>query len=227
MSSKIEVLGLKLDYLNVDSEMERLTEFIHNDRLDSIGIITMNTLLLAEKEDTWRTYLENLDMSVIGEKEVLEAVGITSGQIYDEVADNEFPARMFWYMINQDLGIFLLGESQEEVEGLKKYLLDTYPGIRIEGMAADVAGVDMSVDSIINEINSISPDVIISGLQGIHQDQFLMANRQKIGARIWLGLGEHPELQNEAGLKVGWWSTLLKKTTFKRLVSKSLEEKKE
>lgn len=34
MSSKIEVLGLKLDYLNVDSEMERLTEFIHNDRLD-------------------------------------------------------------------------------------------------------------------------------------------------------------------------------------------------
>ena len=72
--------------------MERLAEFIENDRLDSIGIITMNTLLLAEKEDlTWRSYLENLDMSVIGEKEVLEAVGITSGQVYDEVADNEFP----------------------------------------------------------------------------------------------------------------------------------------
>ena len=227
MSSKIEVLGLKLDYLNVDSEMERLTEFIHNDRLDSIGIITMNTLLLAEKEDTWRTYLENLDMSVIGEKEVLEAVGITSGQIYDEVADNEFPAPdVLVYDQPGSWHVFAGGESGGS-GGTEKI---SYPGLHprpFEGMAADVAGVDMSVDSIINEINSISPDVIISGLQGIRQDQFLMANRQKIGARIWLGLGEHPELQNEAGLKVGWWSTLLKKTTFKRLVSKSLEEKKE
>ncbi len=227
MYDKIEVLGLKLDYLSVDSEMERLLDFLHNERLDSIGIITMNTLLLAEKEESWRNYLENLDMTVIGEKEVLEAVGISSGQIYDEVADNEFAARMFWYMINHELRMFLLGESQEEVEGLKKYLLETYPGISIVGAAADVAGIDMSVDSIINEINSLSPDVIISGLQGIRQDQFLMENRQKINSRIWLGLGEHPEIQNEAGLKVGWWSTLLKKNTFRRLVAKSIENKKD
>lgn len=227
MDDKIEVLGLRLDYMTVDQKMERLSEFLHNDRLDSIGVITMNTLLLAEKEASWRAYLENLDMSVIGEKEVLEAVGITSGQIYEEVSENEFPARKFWYLINQDQGMFLLGESQEEVEGLKKYLIETYPGIRVVGAAADVPGVDTSVDSILNQINSLSPDVIISGLQGIRQDQFLMENRQKVGGKIWLGLGEHPELQNEAGLKVGWWNTLLKKTTFRKLVAKSMEEKKE
>ena len=71
MCDKIEVLGIRLDYLNVEQEMERLAEFIENDRLDSIGIITMNTLLLAEKEPDWKRYLENLDMSVISEKEIL------------------------------------------------------------------------------------------------------------------------------------------------------------
>ena len=80
---------------------------------------------------------------------------------------------------------------------------------------------------MINELNSFSPDVIISGLQGIRQDQFLMENRQKINGKIWLGLGEHPEIQNEAGLKVGWWSTLLKKTTFRRMVSKFKEDQGE
>ena len=74
-------------------------------------------------------------------------------------------------------------------------------------------------------INSVSPDVIISGLQGIRQNRFLMKNRQKINGKIWLSLGEHPDLQNEAGLKTSWWSTLLKKNTFRRLAAKFKEGK--
>lgn len=227
MSDKIEVLGIRLDYLNVDQEMERLADFMENDKLDSIGMITMNTLLLAEKEPDWKRYLENLDMSVISEKEILEAVDIVSGQVYEEVSENEFPARMFWYLINRNLRVFLLGETREEVEALEKYLLETYPGICIVGSAADAADGEASADSTINEINSFSPDVIVSGLQGIRQDRFLMENRQKINGKVWLGLGEHPDIQNEAGLKVSWWSTLLKKTTFRRMAAKFKGEKSE
>lgn len=225
MCNKIEVMGISLDYLNVEQEMERLAGFMENDRLDAIGMITMNTLLLAEKDPAWRKYLKNLDLSVISEKEILEAVGVSSGQVYEEVLENDFPARMFWYIINKELRVFLLGESSEEVDALEKYLLETYPGIQIAGTAADVAGEEASVDSIINELNSFSPDVIISGLQGIRQDQFLMENRQKINGKIWLGLGEHPDIQNEAGIKVGWWNTLLKKTTFRRMASKFRDDK--
>ena len=227
MSDKIEVLGIRLDYLNVDQEMERLADFMENDKLDSIGMITMNTLLLAEKEPDWKRYLENLDMSVISEKEILEAVDIASGQVYEEVSENEFPARMFWYLINRNLRVFLLGETREEVEALEKYLLETYPGICIVGSAADAADGEASADSTINEINSFSPDVIVSGLQGIRQDRFLMENRQKINGKVWLGLGEHPDIQTEAGRKVSWWSTLLKKTTFRRMAAKFKGEKSE
>ena len=225
MCDKINVLGVKLDYLNVESEMERIMEFMRNDRLDTVGIITKNTLLLAEEDPWWKEYLETLDMSVPGEKEVLEAAGITGGQIYEEVEENEFFARLFWYLIKQEQKVFLLGESREEVEGLQRYLADTYPGIDIAGMTADVADEDTTIDHLANEINSVSPDVIISGLQGIRQNRFLMKNSQKINGKIWLSLGEHPDLQNEAGLKTSWWSTLLKKNTFRRLAAKFKEGK--
>ena len=227
MRDKISVMGVRLDYLNVESAMERIIESIQNDRLDTVGIITMNMLLLTEENTRWKEYLEELDMSVPGEKEVLEAAGINSGQIYEEVEENEFFARLFWYLISQDLKIFLLGESREEVEGLRRYLLDTYPGISIAGETADVADENTSIDHLVNEINSVSPDVIISGLQGCRQDQFLLENRQKINGKIWLSLGEHPNIQNEAGLKVSWWSTLLKKTTFRRLAARFKEGKNE
>ncbi len=120
MRDKISVMGVRLDYLNVESAMERIIEFIQNDRLDTVGIITMNMLLLTEENTRWKEYLEELDMSVPGEKEVLEAAGINSGQIYEEVEENEFFARLFWYLISQDLKIFLLGESREEVEGAQE-----------------------------------------------------------------------------------------------------------
>ena len=38
MRDKISVMGVRLDYLNVESAMERIIEFIQNDRLDSITI---------------------------------------------------------------------------------------------------------------------------------------------------------------------------------------------
>ena len=71
MRDKIEMLGISLDYLNVEQEMERLAEFMENDRLDSIGMITMNTLLLAEKEPAWKKYLGNKkkELMLLEEKE--------------------------------------------------------------------------------------------------------------------------------------------------------------
>ena len=225
MNGKIDVLGVQIDYLNVDAEMEQIMAFMQNDFLNTVGIITMNALLTVKEAPQWKDYIENLDMSVPGEKEVLEAAGIDGGQIYEEVEENEFFARLFWYLISRDCRVFLLGGSQEEVEGLKKYLLETYPGLLIVGETADTADGEVSTDHLVNEINSVSPDLIISGLQGFRQDQFLMENRQKINGKIWLGLGEHPQIQNEAGLKVSWWSTLLKKNTFRRLAAKYKEGK--
>ena len=225
MNGKIDVLGVQIDYLNVDAEMEQIMAFMQNDFLNTVGIITMNALLTVKEAPQWKDYIENLDMSVPGEKEVLEAAGIDGGQIYEEVEENEFFARLFWYLISRDCRVFLLGGSQEEVEGLKKYLLETYPGLLIVGETADTADGEVSTDHLVNEINSVSPDLIISGLPGFRQDQFLMENRQKINGKIWLGLGEHPQIQNEAGLKVSWWSTLLKKNTFRRLAAKYKEGK--
>ena len=38
-------------------------------------------------------------------------------------------------------------------------------------------------------------------------------------------IGEHSTLQNEAGIKTSWWGTLLKKNTFKWMVTKYNSEK--
>lgn len=228
MNSKINVLGVELDNYPVDEAMDIVSEYMQNDRLNTIGIVTMQMLMLAGEDEQWKTYLQDLDMSIIGETEILTAAGIEKdGTLYEEIETNEFIARLFWYLIQNQSRVFVLGETEDEVGSLEKYLLETYPGIQVAGGAVVETLDETGVDSLLNEINSETADVIVSGLKGTRQDKFVMDNRSKISAKIWFSLGEHPTVQNEAGIKISWWGNLLKKNTFKRMVTRYKNEKEQ
>lgn len=228
MNSKINVLGVELDNYPVDEAMEIVSDYMQNDRLNTIGIVTMQMLMLAGEDEQWKAYLQDLDMSIIGETEILTAAGIEKdGTLYEEIETNEFIARLFWYLIQNQSRVFVLGEMEDEVRSLEKYLIETYPGIQVAGGAVVETLDEAGVDSLLNEINSETADVIVSGLKGTRQDKFVMDNRSKISAKIWFSLGEHPTVQNEAGIKSSWWGNLLKKNTFKRMVTRYKNEKEQ
>lgn len=228
MNSKINVLGVELDNYPVDEALEIVSDYMQNDRLNTIGIVTMQMLMLAGEDEQWKAYLQDLDMSIIGETEILTAAGIEKdGTLYEEIETNEFIARLFWYLIQNQSRVFVLGEMEDEVRSLEKYLIETYPGIQVAGGAVVETLDEAGVDSLLNEINSETADVIVSGLKGTRQDKFVMDNRSKISAKIWFSLGEHPTVQNEAGIKSSWWGNLLKKNTFKRMVTRYKNEKEQ
>lgn len=218
MCQKINVLGLELDFCNVELFIEKLDELMKNEKLNLVSIVTMRTLLLADQDMIWKQFLNEIDLTIIGEPEVLEAAGVWDGQVASEVKNDEFVARFFWYLIQHQNKVFVLGETEEEVEGLHTYLLETYPGIEISGSA--VANSENTDEAVINDINSLSVDVVVSGLQGSNQNRIAIDNRLSLNAKLWFCLGEHHEVQSEAGLKNSWWSTLLEKNAFKRLVAK-------
>ena len=72
MNAELEILGVKLKHYRVDAAMEIAEEYLSNDKLNTIGIVTMQMLMQASKEPTWKQYIEDLDLTVIGETEVLE-----------------------------------------------------------------------------------------------------------------------------------------------------------
>lgn len=224
MSDKVEVFGIQIDHMNVETAMQCVADFLRTDSLKTVGIITMNALLTCAEDPVQREYLEQLDLGVIGETEVLEAAGITSGQIYEETEGNEFLARFFWKLITSNYTFFLLGECEAELQALEIYVQETYPDIKVKGKASELSGDERSTDWLVNEINGSGADVIISGLKGSAQAAFLLENKKIINGKIWLSLGEHTHIQNEAGIKNTWFGTLLKKNSFKRLAAKFRNE---
>ncbi len=224
MENMIEVLGIQIDHITVSDAMQRVEDFLKTDSLSTVGIITMNALMNAARDPVQREYLEKLDLGMVGETEVLEAAGITAGQIYEQTEENEFLARFFWKLITGSYSFFLLGEDKAETGALETYVKETYPDIRICGQAFGSADDERSADWLVNEINGSGADVILSGLNGSSTAEFLLENRKKINGKIWLSFGEQIRIQNEAGIKNSWFGLLRKKNSFKRLVSRFRNE---
>lgn len=225
MKDKVDVLGILVDGYYVEEVLEKIDQDWRLDGFYTYGIITMN-LLMAAKEDMQLTrYIEMLDASIIGEIEVLEAAQIQDERMIREVTNQEFMGTIFLYAIEYQNSVFILGENKEETDIFCEYMRDTYEGINIAG--SDYLHMDEAdcVDRVINEINSVSPEFVLTCTQGFTLERFAVENRKKINTKMWLSLGNHPRVQNDMGLKSGWLSKLLEKSAFKKMVSKYNSEK--
>ena len=58
MNKKINVLGVELDNYTVDEALEIVHEYMQNDRLNTIGIVTMQMLMLAGEDEQWKIYMK-------------------------------------------------------------------------------------------------------------------------------------------------------------------------
>ncbi|OYO84880.1 hypothetical protein CG709_14770, partial [Lachnotalea glycerini] len=152
MENKINVLGIEIDnYLIADSKY-LIDEYLDNDCMNTISIIQIPTLLRAVDDEEFKEYIEKMDLTVAGDKAILEAAGLTDEQKLWEASDREFIVQFFRNIIKREKTIYVLGEKEQEVDRYMKAITKRYIGLNIAGKYA-VEGHESDWDSIVNEIN--------------------------------------------------------------------------
>lgn len=215
MENKLNVLGVEIDnYLTTDSS-RLINEYLDDDCMNTISIIQIPTLLRAVDEEEYREYIENMDLTIVGDKAILEAAGLTDGTRIKEAEDGEFVIQFFRNVIKRKKTVFILGEKEQDIDKYMKAITKRYVGLNIAGKYA-ISGYEQDGDSIVNEINSVAPDVIVSVLTSPFQEKFVSENKSKISAKVWIGLGDYLQFGD---LKIinNWLSKLIEK---KILISK-------
>ena len=84
--------------------------------------------------------------------------------------------------------IFVVGEKMEQTEQMCERIMELYPKCEVIGAEA-IEECSGNLDALINEINSQTPDVIISVIPSPLQEHFLVENREKLSAGLWYGMG--------------------------------------
>lgn len=190
MVKRIEIAGIGLDNYTVREAMEQISGYWEYTGMNTIEAISMELLVLAGEDERLRQSLGLLDLAIINDREILRAAGITSPQRIRETEEHQFLGEFMKYLVHEEKTVYLVGDTVEQTDALKEFLQEYYEKLKVVGSQA-LEACNRDVDSLVNEINTVSPDVVFSVLPTPRQEYFLMENKSRMSAGIWYGLGQN------------------------------------
>lgn len=199
MTKKVEILGIQLDNYTVREAIMCVERYLTNGVLNTIETVSLQMLMDSEKNPALREALGSLDLTVIGDREILEAAGIGTMQRIRETEENDFYFEFFKRIERNQKSVFLLGETAEKTGEFQAELEREFPRLIFAGSyAVDQCGGD--VDAVINDMNAAMPDVVASALPSPLQEEFLGSHKAKMDAGIWYGVGKIPAQGERRGV---------------------------
>lgn len=210
MENRVNVLGVELKYSATEELMIMLEEYLNSLGMNTISLIHIPTLLLAIDDENVRGYIESMDVTMPADRAILEAAGIEDEDILENISESALIENIFKYIEKNKYTVCILGEKEDDADKYFKQLSEKYTDMNFCGKLA-FGDKQVNEDFVVNEINSISPDVVISVLQSPFQEEFISNNKNKINAKLWLGLGEESLLTDTVGLKNSWLGKLIDK----------------
>jgi N-acetylglucosaminyldiphosphoundecaprenol N-acetyl-beta-D-mannosaminyltransferase len=187
MLKKVNLLGTEIDNYTAHEALERVESFLDEKRLDTVATVTTRLLRSAQTNAAVRKYLEEASLTIIGEEEILQALGCDTVERRTETLEHFFFREFMKRIERNHKAIFLLSDEREQLSEFLMYGAEHFPRLIFEGrLALEENGGDW--DGAVNEINASSADVVLSLMRSPVQEEFLVRNRKRINARIWYGI---------------------------------------
>lgn len=223
---EINLLGISLIDYTLKESLKLSNHYLNNGALNTILVVSTRVLVEAGENPEYKKWIESMDMTVCGETDILRATDSATRNRLKEVESGEFIREFLHRLAWNHKKVFLLSSSEQQLEFLKRKVQEVHSNLVIVGqyvLEDDTNGMD----SFINEINDVVPNVIISSMPHPLQEQLMYENRMKMNANVWLALPEHSVIQTRKGIRTSRLLTLFYKKMFKRRVSKYNNEKSE
>ena len=118
-------MGIGLDNYTVRESMRQVENYLSNDVLNTIENISMQMLIASGTDPVVHNVISELDLSVIGEKEILKAADADSMQRVQETEQNDFSYEFYRRIERNKRSIFVLGQTEEGVQKVKAELQET------------------------------------------------------------------------------------------------------
>lgn len=188
MSERIEILGIRVDCLSAKEAMVRAMQFMENVPVDTIEILTMETLLNCRGDEAWAAQAGKTGMLLPGAPEMLDGVAEADRRMEKEIRSRTFLKMFIRYLQKNRKKIYLLAPDETEMKKLTDSLHRFSREMYITGRAL-ISETEGREEEVVNEINGTETDCIISVLPSPYQEMFIGRNRSLLNVKLWLGCG--------------------------------------
>lgn len=189
MIKEISVAGIKLNNYSVLENLTKIAKNLESNVFTTIEEVHMKTVLLAKEDESVKETLESMDVTIIAEVGVLDAVGQATILRRAEIERREFFFQFMKILERNGYTVYILGQDEKEVEEARQYMTEVFSRLKVIGSMI-LSEVEGEGDGFVNDINLLAPDVIISVLPSPLQEKFIKDYKPMLLAKIWYGIGE-------------------------------------
>lgn len=182
MGNSINVMGLEIDILSEETFQNDMNEYLSNDYLNIVHLISLDYMDAYEKDEQVREVLEEADMVLPGEKAILTSCHVDVLETGGMVVDYRTAWRLCGNGMMDGKSCYLVFRNKKEAKVVYRYLLTHCPRLEVVGLYTLDSGI--SGEYLVNDINTKVPDLVLMSLESTQGEQWLHDNKAKINAKL-------------------------------------------
>ena len=188
MGEKVEIVGIKIDNVDMDEAADLLEEYLDSDICNMVFTPNSEILLEAVSDKELEGVLNSGQLVVPDGIGVVIASRFYGTPVKERVAGMDLMMRLMETANSQGRSVYLLGGKEGVAEDAAIRLTEEYSRIKISGARNGYFGKDEE-EKVINEINSSNADILLAALGAPKQEKFIYNYRDKLTVKIAMGVG--------------------------------------
>lgn len=187
MEKKVKLLDITVDIAATKAASDMTIEYLKEESSKVIYFINSETLLLLPKNEAWKQMVEESSLVLPGTASVNASVNEILGQKRDPFFFEGYFDNVLDYAIEAGLEFMVVAEDEDKFHSIQESIHEKRPMLNLSGMFLTEA--EESLGLVVNEINSVAPDILIIALDEKKQLELLEQYRTQMNAGLMLFTG--------------------------------------
>lgn len=188
MSVKCEILSVKFDNLSRKSALNVVLGFLKGDKKRRIYTPNPEMVMLAQKDNEFMEVLNSADLCVPDGIGIVIGSKFTGEPIKERVAGYDLIQSVFDSIKSTDITVYFLGGAPGIAEKAKEEMEKKHSGLKIVGTHDGYFNAD-NEQEVIDEINALSPDLLLVGIGFPRQEKWIYNNIDRLSSKVLVGVG--------------------------------------
>lgn len=212
-----KILDVRVDVLTRRDFRELLIYYLRNRKRGWFSYINVHTINVAQKLPWFKEFNEQALLSYCDGEGVRFGARLLREYIPERITLSEFIYELAEIAVRENFSLYFLGATQETIRTAVRKMNTLYPQLNICGCRHGFFKND-ETDSIVADINSKAPDVLILGMGVPQQELWVKKNFYRLNITIaWMGGGVF-DLVGETKRKCSLWVSRIGMEWFYRLI---------
>ena len=186
-ANRVQLLDVAVDIASTKDASDSTIQYIKEESSKAVYFVNRETLLLLQENHDWKAVVEECELILPGNTSVNVSVDEVLGHKRDPFFFESYFDIMLDYAIEMGFELLLVAEDEEKFISVQENIHEKRPFLTLSGTF--LTEQEESLDHIVNEINSVAPDILLIALEEKKQLDMLRLFRNQMNAGLMLFTG--------------------------------------